>query len=84
MLDEPDWANVSFLLSVLGEGTFLALLAFLDRWAPDPVTARIVHLASQDEARHVAFALGHLSEHAAADGHARGRLRAALERRHFM
>ena len=82
LLDEPDWANASFLLSVLGEGTFLSLLAFLDRWAPDPVTARIAHLASQDEARHVAFALGHLSEHAAADGRARDRLRAALERRH--
>ena len=41
LLDEPDWATASFLLSVLGEGTFLSLLAFLDRWAPDPVTARI-------------------------------------------
>jgi hypothetical protein len=31
LLDEPDWANASFLLSVIGEGTFLSLLAFLDR-----------------------------------------------------
>jgi hypothetical protein len=82
LLDEPDWATASFLLSVLGEGTFLSLLAFLDRWAPDPVTARIAHLALQDEARHVAFALGHLGEHVTADRHCRDRLRAATERRH--
>jgi hypothetical protein len=82
LLDEPDWATASFLLSVLGEGTFLSLLAFLDRWAPDPVTARIAHLTLQDEARHVAFALGHLAEHVTADPGYRDRLRAATERRH--
>jgi hypothetical protein len=82
LLDEPDWANASFLLSVLGEGTFLSLLAFLDRWAPDPVTARVSHLALQDEARHVAYALGHLGEHVTRDPSCRDRLRAAIERRH--
>jgi hypothetical protein len=82
LLDEPDWANASFLLSVLGEGTFLSLLAFLDRFAPDPVTARVAHLALQDEARHVAFALGHLGERVTHDPSARDRLRAAIERRH--
>jgi hypothetical protein len=82
LLDEPDWATASFLLSALGEGTFLSLLAFLARWAPDPVTERIAQLVVQDEARHVAFALGHLREHVAADPSLRGRLRAAVERRH--
>jgi hypothetical protein len=82
LLDEPDWANASFLLSVLGEGSFLSLLSFLDRHAPDPVTSRIAHLALADEARHVAFAVGHLSEHVTSSGHRRDRLRAALERRH--
>jgi hypothetical protein len=82
LLDEPDWATASFLLSVLGEGTFLSLLAFLDRFAPDPVTARIAHLTLQDEARHVAFALGHLAEHVTGDPRCRDRLRAATERRH--
>jgi hypothetical protein len=82
LLDEPDWANASFLLSVLGEGTFLSLLAFLDRSAPDPVTARVAHLVLQDEARHVAFALGHLGEHVTGDPRVRDRLRAAIERRH--
>jgi TusA-related sulfurtransferase len=82
LLDEPDWANASFLLSVLGEGSFLSLLSFLDRHAPDPVTARVARLALADEARHVAFALGHLSEHVTSRPHRRDRLRAALERRH--
>jgi len=82
LLEEPDWATASFLLSVLGEGTFLSLLSFLDRYAPDPVTAQVARLALQDEARHVAFALGHLGEHLKHDPAYRDRLRAATERRH--
>lgn len=82
LLEEPDWANASFLLSVLGEGSFLSLLTFLYQHAPDPVTARIAQLAQIDEARHVAFALAHLSEHVTADRSARDRLRASLQRRH--
>jgi P-aminobenzoate N-oxygenase AurF len=82
LFDQPDWATASFLLSVLGEGTFLSLLAFLERWAPDPVTRRVAQLTGHDEARHVAFALGHLEEHVTADPRAREGLRAAIERRH--
>lgn len=82
LLDEPDWPTASFLLSVLGEGTFLTLLSFLERYAPDPVTARVAALAARDEARHVAFALGHLGEHLSGDPALRSRLRAATERRH--
>ena len=40
LLDEPDFALASFLLSVLGEGSFLSLLWFLHAHAPDPVTRR--------------------------------------------
>ena len=40
LVDEPEFAIASFLLSVLGEGTFLSLLWFIERYAPDPVTAR--------------------------------------------
>ena len=65
LLDEPDFATASFLLSVMGEGTFVSLLGFLERHAPDPLTRRIAHLTRNDEARHVAFALGHLERHAA-------------------
>ncbi len=82
LLDEPDWANASFLLSVLGEGSFLSLLSFLSEHAPDAVTARISQLALADEARHVAFALGHLGEHVAQTANQRDRLAAAVGRRH--
>jgi hypothetical protein len=82
LVEEADWATASFLLSVLGEGSFLSLLSFLVEHAPDPVTARIAHLALADEARHVAFALGHLGEHIVKTTDQRDRLRAAVERRH--
>ncbi|MDF1667180.1 MAG: ferritin-like domain-containing protein, partial [Planctomycetota bacterium] len=60
LLEEPDFALASFLLSVLGEGSFLQLLWFLFEHAPDPITREIMKLAAQDEARHVAFGLAHL------------------------
>ena len=82
LLDEPDFAIASFLLSVMGEGTFVSLLGFLERHAPDPLTRRIAHLTRNDEARHVAFALGHLERHAAIDPGVRARLARAVERRH--
>lgn len=82
LLDEPDWPAAAFLLSVLGEGTFLSLLSFLERHSPDPVTARIAHLALQDEARHVAFAMGHLGEHLRAEPAFRQRLATTVRRRH--
>jgi hypothetical protein len=82
LLDEPDFASASFLLSVLGEGTFLPLLAFLREHAPDPVTREVVRLAGQDEARHVAFGLAHLMRHAHEEPGLRSRLATAVERRH--
>jgi hypothetical protein len=82
LLHEPDFGLATFLLSVMGEGTFLNLLSFIERHAPDAVTGRVAHLALQDEARHVAFALAHIEEGVRADPTLRGRLRAAVERRH--
>src|SRR5262249_46492144 len=82
LLDEPDFALASFLLSVLGEGTFLNLLRFLERHAPDPLTRRIAALVFQDEARHVAFGVGHLQYQLAADPTLRDRLAAAVAARH--
>jgi hypothetical protein len=41
LVDEPEFATASFLLSVLGEGTFPSLLRFIERYAPDPVTAAL-------------------------------------------
>ena len=82
LVDEPRFAVASFLLSVLGEGTFLSLLWFIERYAPDPVTAAVARLAAQDEARHVAFGLAHLSQHLASEPEFRPRLADAVRRRH--
>lgn len=82
LLDEPDFSLASFLLSVLGEGTFLNLLSFLERHAPDPVTRQVCRLALQDEARHVAFGVAHLEHRIAVEPRLQERLRAAVERRH--
>lgn len=82
LIDEPDFALSSFLLSVLGEGSFLSLLWFLREHAPDPVTRQVAHLAAQDEARHVAFGLAHLERHCRIDPTMHGRLADAIERRH--
>lgn len=82
LVEEPDFAVASFLLSVLGEGTFLSLLWFLDRHAADPVTATVCRLAAQDEARHVAFGMAHLREHIAQDPGIRPKLANAVRRRH--
>ncbi|MGR6913103.1 hypothetical protein ACU635_02465 [[Actinomadura] parvosata] len=82
LVTEPDFSLASFLLSVLGEGSFLNLLTFIDRHAPDPVTRQVARLARQDEARHVAFGVAHLRHQASVDGSLRGRLRGAVEHRH--
>jgi len=82
LMDEQDFAIASFLLSVLGEGTFLSLLKFIEQYAPDPVTAAVARRAGQDEARHVAFGLAHLREHIQREPGLRARLMDAVRRRH--
>ncbi len=82
LLDEPDFALATFLLSVLGEGSFLSLLWFLRDNAPDPVTHQIARLTAQDEARHVTFGLAHLQYHASVDPGLVERLTLAIQRRH--
>jgi hypothetical protein len=82
LVDEPEFAIASFLLSVLGEGTFLSLLWFIERYAPDPVTAAVAKLAAQDEGRHVAFGIAHLTQHLANDASFRPRLADAVRNRH--
>ncbi|HEY3999879.1 MAG TPA: ferritin-like domain-containing protein, partial [Candidatus Xenobia bacterium] len=57
LLQPMDFSIASFLLSVLGEGTFLDLLAFLERHAPDPATRELLQRARRDEARHVHFGI---------------------------
>jgi hypothetical protein len=82
LLREHDFTLAGFLLSVLGEGSFLDLLRFLHRHAPDPVTRTVCRLALADESRHVAFGVAHTAHAAAADPGWLARLRAAVERRH--
>ena len=82
LLDEPDFTTASFLLSVLGEGTFLDLLRFIADHAPDRVTADVTSLAVRDEARHVAFGVAHTAHLARSGRHYLGTLRQAVERRH--
>jgi len=81
LFDEPDFTLAAFLLSVLGEGTFLDLLSFIDRYAPDPVTAQVARLARTDEARHVAFGIAHVEHAVRADPTLLGRLRSTIQRR---
>jgi TusA-related sulfurtransferase len=82
LVDEPEFAIASFLLSVLGEGTFLSLLWFIERYAPDPVTAAVAKLAAQDEGRHVAFGIAHLTQHLSHDPGFRPHLADSVRRRH--
>jgi len=82
LVREPDLALASFLLSVLGEGSFLELLRFLHETGPDAVTRTVARLAAQDEARHVAFAVGHLRRQCEKDPGLRARLATAVRSRH--
>ena len=60
LLQTDDFTEAVFLLSVLGEGTFLDLLAFIERHAPDEPTAELTRRARNDESRHVHFGLAHV------------------------
>ena len=81
LLDEQDFSVSEFLLSVLGEGTFVSLLNFLQACAPDPVTRQIARLAARDEARHVAFGMNHLMSRLKQEPQLRVRLGNAVQAR---
>ncbi len=82
LLQAPDFSSATFLLSVLGEGSFVNLLTFLQEYAPDPVTRQICRLAAIDEARHVAFGMAHLEYRLAVQPDYLTRLQNAIEQRH--
>jgi len=81
LLDEHDFTNASLLLNVLGEGTFLDLLRFIERHAPDPATAAAARLAHRDERRHVHFGVSHIRRAVAANPEIETALVAAVEAR---
>lgn len=81
LLEPKDFSIASFLLSVLGEGTFLDLLAFLEEFAPEEATREICRRARQDEARHVRFGIAHAKHSMEADIGAARRFGSAVEAR---
>jgi hypothetical protein len=81
LLELEDFTEASFLLSVLGEGTFLDLLRFVEQHAPDEATAALARRARIDEARHVHFGIAHVRHALAADASLFARLEAAVRRR---
>lgn len=81
LMQVEDFTESSFLLSVLGEGTFLDLLSFIERYAPDEPTAELTRRARNDESRHVHFGLAHVRYGLANDPNLYSRLEAAVRRR---
>jgi hypothetical protein len=55
LIKQDDFDKASFLLHVLGEGTFLDLFGFLRRHAPDEASRVMFVRAHEDESRHVAY-----------------------------
>jgi TusA-related sulfurtransferase len=81
LLQTDDFTEATFLLSVLGEGTFLDLLGFIERYAPDEPTAELTRRAKSDESRHVHFGLAHIRYGLANDPALYTRLESAVRRR---
>jgi hypothetical protein len=81
LFDQHDFTVASFLLSVLGEGTFLDLLRFIEDHAPDVATAEVCRRARIDEARHVKFGIAHLRYFLAEDPAHFEELRTAVKKR---
>jgi hypothetical protein len=81
LLDPTDFTEAAFLLSVLGEGTFLDLLRFIEQYAPDAATAEIAKRTRADEARHVHFGLAHVRHALSCDPSLATRLEAVVARR---
>jgi TusA-related sulfurtransferase len=81
LLALDDFTEAAFLLSLLGEGTFLDLLRYIERFAPDEPTAEIMRRARADESRHVHFGVAHVRAALANDMTLASRLEAAVRRR---
>ena len=81
LLDEHDFTASSLLLNVLGEGTFLDLLRFIETHAPDAATAAAARLAHRDERRHVHFGISNIKRSVSIDPDMAGPLVTAAETR---
>ena len=61
--EEKDYFKSSFLLHIMGEGTFIDLLKFLENCFEslgDLQSAKLLNLARRDEIRHVAYGMNHI------------------------
>ncbi|HEV3035409.1 MAG TPA: hypothetical protein VGX72_11545 [Solirubrobacteraceae bacterium] len=81
LLAEHDFTAAALLLNVLGEGTFLDLLRFVEQHAPDAATATAARLAHRDERRHVHFGISHVRHVLAGDPERRAMLIHSAEQR---
>jgi hypothetical protein len=81
LLEEDDFSSASLLLNVLGEGTFIDLLGFISRRAPDAATAACARLAHRDEQRHVHFGISHVRRSQKLDPDSTPQLIRAVENR---
>ncbi|MDQ7844120.1 MAG: ferritin-like domain-containing protein [Armatimonadota bacterium] len=81
LLAQDEFDKASFLLHVLGEGTFLDLFAFLRRIAPEEASRTIFTRSHEDEARHVAYGTGRVRIQLRQDPRAIDRFVGALEER---
>ena len=85
LMGQENYVKASFLLHLLGEGTFLDMLKFIEDIAPDPVTKEILVRTRQDEARHVGYGVSHVKYLLAEDpGLSETLLEAAEERASFL
>lgn len=82
---EPSYLKSSFLLHIMGEGTFIDLLSFLEEYAQDEPTKKLLNLARKDEKRHVAYGMGHIKQ-AISDnsGCIEGLKDAVFRRKHYL
>jgi TusA-related sulfurtransferase len=80
LLEERDFTGAALLLNVLGEGTFLDLLRFVEQHAPDAATRTAATLAHRDEVRHVHFGISHVRRRITTDPDQKAALVDAAER----
>ncbi|WP_404317144.1 ferritin-like domain-containing protein [Malaciobacter canalis] len=85
LFKEEDYIKSSFLLHVMGEGTFVDLLSFLEKHMPDDTTKKIIKLAKRDEMRHVAYGMEHVKSAIAQNPNRINTLKnTAFKRKEFM
>ncbi|MEI0604628.1 ferritin-like domain-containing protein [Brachyspira alvinipulli] len=59
---EDNYLKSSFLLHIMGEGTFVDLLNFLEKYTQDEATKKLLRLVRIDESRHVAYGMNHVKQ----------------------